>query len=133
MRTLAHSASHLEADSTRDDRIRQLHRRVLNVEPEFGPGRLFKTNFLGSHECPLDAEEYRRRLGARFTTNTPALQMQNPVDSRVNLQVEMRLNDACSRVISVLLTRGQGVWMPIIADYVFEVHASPRVIPCVDK
>ena len=126
-----------EAGLTRTDRMRRLHKRVLSVEPELGPGLLFKVAYLGTHRYPLCDDEYRRRLGSKFTVETPAIFVQNPVESRVRIQVELRVIDACAPVITVLLQPGRGIWLPILPNHVIETHASPRVIarvaPCVAR
>ena len=113
-----------------DDRMLRILERVRRVEPELGPGGLFKYSVLGSVDMPLDPEEYRRRWGSVFTTATPALEVRNPPDLNCRLQVAMRRIGATEPEIVVLMQPGQVTWFPILDGYVLETASFPPVISC---
>jgi hypothetical protein len=116
-----------------DDRMLRIQERVRRVEPELGPGGLFKCSVLGSVGMPLDPEEYRRRWGSVFNTATPALEVCNPTELNRRLQVAMRRIGAAEPEIVVLMQPGQVTWFPILDGYLYEAASFPSGISCAGK
>ncbi len=118
------SDGQLDRRAIRMARVRDL---VRNVEPEVGPGGLFKIAYLGSLGSPLHPDEYRRRHGHRFTSAIPALQIVNGPDSLACVRVDMRRLMTHEPAIVVRLTPGSHAWFPVLANYRFafldESHA----------
>jgi hypothetical protein len=116
-----------------DERMLRIHERVRRVEPELGPGGLFKYSVLGSVGMALDPEEYRRRWGSVFTTATPAYEVRNPPELNRRLQVAMRRIGAAEPEIVVLMQPGQVTWFPILDGYLYEAASFPPGISCAAK
>jgi hypothetical protein len=112
-----------------DDRMRRIHERVRRVEPELGPGCLFKNLVLGSVGMALDPEEYRRRWGSVFTTATPAFEVRSPPELNRRIQLAMRRDRGAPEIV-VLMQPGQVTWFPILDGYLYEVASFPSVISC---
>ena len=112
-----------------DDRMRRIHERVRSVEPELGPGGLFKNLVLGSVDMPLDPEEYRRRRGSAFSTTTPAFEVRNPPQLNRRIQLVMKRIRGVPEIV-VLMQPGQVTWFPILDGYLFEASSFPPVISC---
>jgi hypothetical protein len=95
-------------------RIREL---VRHVEPEVGPGGLFKIAYLGSRYSPLSPNEYRRRQGHRFNSETVAIAVANPHESRACIRAEMRRVMCQEPSVVVRLVPGSRVFLPVLPDY----------------
>jgi hypothetical protein len=115
-----------------DDRMRRIHERVRRVEPELGPGGLFKHLVLGSVGMALDPEEYRRRWGSVFTTATPAFEVRNPPELNRRIQLAMRPNRGSPEIV-LLMQPGQVTWFPILDGYLYEAASFPSVITCAGR
>lgn len=112
-----------------DERMLRIHERVRRVEPELGPGGLFKYSVLGSLGMALDPEEYRRRWGSVFTTATPAFEVRNPPELNRRIQLAMRQVSGVPEIV-LLLQPGQVTWLPILDGYLYEAVSFPPGISC---
>ena len=108
-------------------RLARLRDMVRNVQPEVGPGGLFKIAYLGSRSCPLDPDEYRRRHGHRFTTAATAVQIVNGPESLACLRVELRGVMTHEPSIVIRLKPGSHIWFPFsrITDSQFLMSLKP--------
>ena len=120
----------LQLDSPEAERTRKHWKKALEVEPEYGPGGYFKIAFLGSSSSRLSAEEYRRRQGAKFTTETLAVLLRNPDDATFSIQFEMAPLAVDTPAIAVLLLPCQQIWVPVVPGYVFRIVKGARVPTC---
>jgi hypothetical protein len=115
-----------------DERLRRIRNRVSRVEPELGPGGLFKFSVLGSVGMALDPGEYRQRWGSIFTTATPAIEVRNPPELNRRIYFIMRRVSVEPEIV-VLLQPGHVAWFPILDGYLYEANSIDPVSPCAVK
>lgn len=105
----------------------QGHRIAFETEADFGPGGMFLTQFLGSRQFPLSADEYWLRCGPRFSASPAFVEMRHPLDARAAVRVEMTPKRVDEPAIAVLLLPGQAVRFPNLDGFRYREFPNARV------